>query len=130
MFSFKYPLLRGGTGTSVREAYSADGRDIGSMGASIKGVIHGKNCLVVEGRHSLCLVGSCNWTTSSKSNLEFGVEIEIDTESQFVKNYLDHFEGAWQRASSLDSLNIDPENIRSRRNKDRGGQVDVASASD
>ena len=78
---------------------------------------HGKGCLLVEGRRALSLVGSCNWTTSSKSNLEFGVQVELDAESEFVKDYLAHFEGTWAHAAHLDSLSQDPEARRNMRNK-------------
>ena len=57
------------------------------MGGSIRGIIHGKSCLLVEGRRALSLIGSCNWTTSSKSNLEFGIQVDLDAESEFVKDY-------------------------------------------
>ena len=63
--------IRVGSGTSVRSAYLSDQREISTMGGSIRGIIHGKSCLLVEGRRALSLIGSCNWTTSSKSNLEF-----------------------------------------------------------
>ena len=109
--------VRVGSGTSVRNAYLADRREISAMGGSIRGIIHGKSCLLVEGRRALSLVGSCNWTTSSKSNLEFGVQVEVDAESEFVKDYLAHFEGTWAQAESLDSLSQDPEARRNRRNK-------------
>ena len=56
------------------------------------------------------------------------MKLEVGTENQFVKDYLAHFDGAWQRASNLDSLNLDPEGTRSRRNKDRGRQAEVANA--
>ena len=78
------------------------------MGSSIRGIIHGKSCLLVEGCRALSLVGSCNWTTSSKSNLEFGVQVEVNAEGEFVRDYLAHFEGTWAQAESLDSLSQDP----------------------
>ena len=85
------------------------------MGGSIRGIIHGKSCLLVEGRRALSLIGSCNWTTSSKSNLEFGIQVDLDAESEFVKDYLAHFEGTWAQAESLDSLSQDPGARRNRR---------------
>ena len=100
--------VRVGSGTSVRNAYLADRREISAMGSSIRGIIHGKSCLLVEGCRALSLVGSCNWTTSSKSNLEFGVQVEVDAEGEFVRDYLAHFEGTWAQAESLDSLSQDP----------------------
>ena len=63
--------IRVGSGTSVRSAYLSHQPEISAMGGSIRGIIHGKSCLLVEGRRALSLIGSCNWTTSSKSNLEF-----------------------------------------------------------
>ena len=110
-------VVKVGSGSSVRAAYLADKREIAAMGHSIRGIIHGKGCLLVEGRRALSLVGSCNWTTSSKSSLEFGVQVELDAESEFVKDYLAHFEGTWAHAAHLDSLSQDPEARRNMRNK-------------
>ena len=109
--------IRVGSGTSVRSAYLSDQREISAMGGSIRGIIHGKSCLLVEGRRALSLIGSCNWTTSSKSNLEFGIQVDLDAESEFVKDYLAHFEGTWAQAESLDSLSQDPGARRNRRNR-------------
>ena len=92
--------VRVGSGTSVRNAYLADRREISAMGSSIRGIIHGKSCLLVEGCRALSLVGSCN--------LEFGVQVEVDAEGEFVRDYLAHFEGTWAQAESLDSLSQDP----------------------
>ena len=110
-------VIRVGTGSSLKNAYPEDQREISAMGSSIRGIIHGKSCLLVDGRRALSLVGSCNWTTSSKSNLEFGVQVELDAENEFVKGFLAHFEGTWLQADSLDSLSQDPESRRNKRNK-------------
>ena len=115
--------IRVGSGTSVRTAYLSDQREISAMGGSIRGIIHGKSCLLVEGRRALSLVGSCNWTTSSKSNLEFGIQVELDAESEFVKDYLAHFEGTWAQAESLDSLSQDPGGRRNRRNRSSASEA-------
>ena len=115
--------IRVGSGTSVRTAYLSDQREISAMGGSIRGIIHGKSCLLVEGRRALSLIGSCNWTTSSKSNLEFGIQVELDAESEFVKDYLAHFEGTWAQAESLDSLSQDPGARRNRRNRSSASEA-------
>ena len=44
--------IRVGSGTSVRSAYLSDQREISAMGGSIRGIIHGKSCLLACGRPS------------------------------------------------------------------------------
>ena len=58
------------TGPSIAEEYRAVGR---SVGGHILGKQHSKTVLVDD----WLLVGSCNWTTSSRANLERDVLVQI-----------------------------------------------------
>ena len=101
----------------------ADGILVGPPGDIRDGGIHPRDNprqeLLARGRPSSLEshMGSCNWTTSSKSNLEFGIQVDLDAESEFVKDYLAHFEGTWAQAESLDSLSQDPGSRRNRRSR-------------
>ena len=74
------------------------------MGRSIPGhlvgIHHAKSLLV--GRK--VLVGSTNWTTSSRSNWEMGVEVEVD--AVYVSTVEDMFLAAWRAGTDLELAQI------------------------
>lgn len=44
------------------------------------------------------LVGSSNWTTSSRSNIELGVLTSGASESKYFRDYEEFYEGLWEKA--------------------------------
>ena len=62
--------MRTTQGLSIAEEYRAVGR---SVGGHILGKQHSKTVLVDD----WLLIGSCNWTTSSRSNLERDALIQL-----------------------------------------------------
>jgi phosphatidylserine/phosphatidylglycerophosphate/cardiolipin synthase-like enzyme len=69
-------LVQGGVevrmlqGESVTDHYKSVGRSVSNH---IRGIHHSKSLLVDE----FLLVGSCNWTTSSRANFETGVIVKL-----------------------------------------------------
>jgi hypothetical protein len=76
-------------GESVLEAYREVGRSVASH---IRGIHHAKAVAVDE----YVVMGSCNWTTSSRSNYESGMLLRLDIEQ--ASKYYDVYEELWQRA--------------------------------
>jgi phosphatidylserine/phosphatidylglycerophosphate/cardiolipin synthase-like enzyme len=77
-------------GVSIMEAYREVGRSVASH---IKGAQHSKTVLVDE----VLLVGSCNWTTASRSNFETGALIHLAPEEIEAAHGL--FNSRWEQAT-------------------------------
>ena len=60
-------------GGSLSAAYGEDGRERGGNG--LKRAQHSKTCFLEDDHSGWLVIGSCNWTTSSKANREAGVVI-------------------------------------------------------
>ncbi|CAE7261643.1 unnamed protein product [Symbiodinium sp. CCMP2592] len=74
------------SGSSVRDAYVADGRGP-AVGAGLKGLHHAKALLRSGGSCAELVVGSLNWSTSSKANLECGVLLTLAQDAEVVGDY-------------------------------------------
>ena len=84
-------------GVLLAAEYAAVGR---SIPGHLVGIHHAKSLLV--GRK--VLVGSTNWTTSSRSNWEMGVEVEVD--AVYVSTVEDMFLAAWRAGTDLELAQI------------------------
>ena len=97
-------LVRLCCGGSVNAAYDEDKRDV-RVGGKLRGLHrHSKTILVryfhdsrrTPSRTALpstrCLIGSCNFTTSSKANAESGVFLRLSRGSNFEKDWIHAFE--------------------------------------
>ena len=90
-----------GRGTSLQKAYQGDNRTV-TVGSGLKGIQHAKSCIVLaEGRAHL-LLGSCNWTTSSRANRESGVKLSGPSSHQVFQDIIQHFEIGWSEGFSLE----------------------------
>ena len=79
-------------GRGFREEYLAVERFVGGH---FKGIQHSKT-LIVDIR---MLVGSCNWTTSSRSNLERTALIQV--QSSALEEMMAEHDRVWSSASTL-----------------------------
>ncbi len=92
------------SGTSVRSAYSDDGRAV-RVGAGLKGIHHAKSVLFVHADGSARLIaGSLNFTTSSKANQEVGLSVRLPAGSNAAGTWLDAFNTAWSAGQKLEEV--------------------------
>ncbi|CAE7685788.1 pol [Symbiodinium sp. KB8] len=95
--------VRLATGHSVRDAYAADGRGA-VVGAGLKGLHHAKALLVVGDTAAELIVGSLNWSTSSKANSECGLRLAVASGAPVVVDFIRDFEAIFAGASPLDDV--------------------------
>ena len=74
------------TGKSVRDAYVNDNRDV-RVWSGLQGLHHAKSILVLRATSAADLVvGSTNWTTSSRANRECGAVLKFtSSRAKFVQ---------------------------------------------
>ena len=102
-------LSRGGvrirliSGSSLSEAYQRDNRS-NVIGRGLRGIQHSKSLLVseAEGSTGRLVLGSSNFTTSSRANAELGVSLVGDVHHQVFQDYVAHFELLWSTAQIFD----------------------------
>ena len=94
-------VVRLATGNSVRDAYAADGRGA-AVGAGLKGLHHAKALLVVSDTTAELIVGSLNWSTSSKANAECGLHLTVASGAPVVTDFIRDFETVFSGGSALD----------------------------
>jgi hypothetical protein len=88
------------TGQSCAAAYAEAGRSIASH---IRGIHHCKSIVVDD----YAVIGSCNWTTSSRSNFEMGVLCRIEGYGRVaLDTKLDEI---WDAASPLEAADLEKE---------------------
>ena len=93
--------VRLATGRSVRDAYVSDGRGA-AVGAGLKGLHHAKALLVIGDKTAELVVGSLNWSTSSKANSECGLRLAVASDAPVVTDFVRDFEAVFAGASLLD----------------------------
>ena len=93
--------VRLASGRSVRDAYVSDGRGA-AVGAGLKGLHHAKALLVVGEKTAELVVGSLNWSTSSKANSECGLRLAVASDAPVVTDFVRDFEAVFAGASTLD----------------------------
>ena len=93
--------VRLAAGHSVRDAYLSDGRGA-TVGAGLKGLHHAKALLVVGETTAELIVGSLNWSTSSKANSECGLHLTVASGAPVVVDFIRDFETVFAGASALD----------------------------
>ena len=97
-------LTSSSRGHSVREAYVQDGRGP-VVGGGLKGLHHAKALLLVGDTTAELVVGSLNWTTSSKANSECGVHLVLASSSPVVTDYSREFDRVSGSAERLEDAN-------------------------
>ena len=93
--------VRLATGRSVRDAYVSDGRGA-AVGAGLKGLHHAKAPLVIGDKTAELVVGSLNWSTSSKANSECGLRLAVASDAPVVTDFVRDFEAVFAGAALLD----------------------------
>ena len=92
-------------GRSLSKAYAEDSRST-TAGSGLKGIQHSKTCFVENGKVGHLVVGSCNWTTSSKANRESGVVITADVDHRVFQAFKEHFEEDWEESQVFDEADF------------------------
>ena len=72
------------------------------MGAGLKGLHHAKALLVVGETTADLIVGSLNWSTSSKANAECGLRLTVASGAPVVSDFIRDFESMFSGGSALD----------------------------
>ena len=90
-----------GCGTSVRDAYARDGRGA-KVGTGIQGLHHAKALCLLRPDGAVVLIGSLNFTTSSKANAEAGLRLEVPKTHPVAQSYIEDFLRVSAEAFSLD----------------------------
>ena len=85
-------LVRVATGIPGKQEYDAVGRSVPGF---VKGIQHAK--AVLAGREAV--IGSANWTTSSRCNFELGVQIEFAASHADVVEEM--FLSSWHAAAEF-----------------------------
>ena len=93
------------SGHSVNQAYASDNRSV-QIGRNLKGLHHAKSLFTQEqaGCSVNLLVGSCNFTTSSKANKEAGVGLVLAEESATIRSWLAAFEEVFSAGIDINQL--------------------------
>ena len=95
-------------GRSVRGAYESDNRGA-NIGGGLKGLHHAKSVLLGtrDGTQYL-IIGSCNFTTSSKANWESGVLVKVDgpdgASSALIRDWMESFQEVSGSGSTLEEI--------------------------
>ena len=95
--------MRLASGRSVRDAYVSDGRGA-AVGAGLKGLHHAKALLVIGDKTAELVVGSLNWSTSSKANSECGLRLAVASDAPVVTDFVRDFEAVFAGATLLDEF--------------------------
>ena len=95
--------VRLASGRSVRDAYVSDGRGA-AVGAGLKGLHHAKALLVIGDKTAELVVGSLNWSTSSKANSECGLRLAVASDAPVVTDFVRDFEAVFAGAALLDEF--------------------------
>ena len=90
-----------GCGSSVRDAYARDGRGA-KVGTGIQGLHHAKALCLLRPDGAVVLIGSLNFTTSSKANAEAGLRLEVPKTHPVAQSYIEDFQRVSAEAFSLD----------------------------
>ena len=83
--------VRVACGTSVRDAYAQDGRGA-RVGSGIQGLHHSKALCLLRPDGAVMLVGSLNFTTSSKANSETGLRLETAKAHPATVSFVEEFQ--------------------------------------
>ena len=95
--------VRVAAGSSVREAYVQDGRGA-VVGAGLKGLHHAKCLLLVSDVTAELVIGSLNWSTSSKANSECGVHLSLASTAPVVTDYVRESDRVFGTAEKLEEV--------------------------
>ncbi|CAE7521007.1 unnamed protein product [Symbiodinium microadriaticum] len=93
--------VRLAAGNSVRDAYLADGRGA-AVGSGLKGLHHSKAVLLAGETAADLIVGSLNWSTSSKANSECGVQLGLAPNAPITADFLREFQKVHEAAERLE----------------------------
>lgn len=103
------------SGLGVNQAYRSDGRSV-RVGSRLQGLHHAKSVMIWchPGDEVDMLVGSCNFTTSSKANKEVSVGISVSSGTELVRRWESAFEEAFENGSNIDQFETEQGSDRRR----------------
>ena len=113
-------LVRGGvrvrvvSGSHLAAVYSADNRDTSRIGKGQRGIQHSKTFAISKDGQFQLIIGSCNWTTASRSNAEAGVLLTGSCGHEVYRQYTENFERLWKEAVVFDGTRVAEEEPRRR----------------
>lgn len=113
-------LVRGGvrvrvvSGSHLAAVYSADNRDTSRIGKGQRGIQHSKTFAISKDGQFQLIIGSCNWTTASRSNAEAGVLLTGSCGHEVYQQYTENFERLWKEAVVFDGTRVAEEEPRRR----------------
>ena len=101
-------------GTGVGQAYEEDAPNV-KIGGKLRGFHHSKTILVrlfpdlrkAPPRvtpSTQCVIGSCNFTTSSKANAESGAFLRLNRGSSFEREWIHAFEACCSTGEGIDEF--------------------------
>ena len=90
------------SGRQLQETYAEDNRG-STIGRGLRGIQHSKTLLVVGIDQVDLVIGSSNWTTSSRGNIEMGVYIRGPIGTEVFEDYVKSFEIVWNAGTVFDS---------------------------
>ena len=101
-------------GANVGQAYEEDGRDV-KVGGKLRGLHHSKTVLVrffpdlrkAPPRvtpSTQCVIGSCNFTTSSKANAESGAFLRLNRGSSFERDWIHAFGACYSSGEDIEEF--------------------------
>ena len=116
-------------GSSIAEAYAGDRRGA-SVGKSLKGIQHSKTFCRrgAEGAPSFLVVGSSNYTTSSRANVELGLLVSGPWEDEVFRAHTDQFERLWAVSEILGGEDRPEKETKPSRRRVTGKQSQGESA--
>ena len=87
------------------------------VGAKLQGLHHAKSILVHchPGDEVKILIGSCNFTTSSKANREASIGLTTKQGTELVRHWESAFEEVFESGSSIDQFEADQGDSNRRR---------------
>ena len=90
-------------GVSLHDTYREDNREV-NVGRSLKGIQHAKTAMIhrSQGGQDVLVVGSANFTTSSRGNVEMGLAVSGPAGSEVFEDYRRFFERMWDSSTVFD----------------------------
>ena len=88
---------------SLQDSYREDNRAV-NVGRTLTGIQHPTTAMIHRGPggHDMLVVGSSNFTTSSRSNVDMGLAITGPTRSEVFEDYRRFFERLWETGTIFD----------------------------
>ncbi|CAK9069100.1 Pro-Pol polyprotein, partial [Durusdinium trenchii] len=84
------------------------------IGKGQRGIQHSKTFAISKDGQFQLIIGSCNWTTASRSNAEAGVLLTGSCGHEVYQQYTENFERLWKEAVVFDGTRVAEDEPRRR----------------